>query len=107
MKRAIRLTRMQAHKVMSLMSNGVAHAYIYDEEAESLMMLARDMTERFIPKNVILVENEDARYVTVFKCPTCGNRILGTISEHCYHCGQALRYSKGGGADDSTDERNL
>lgn len=104
MKRVINLTKMQAHKIMSLMSNGVAHAYIHDEEAESLLMLARAITERFIPKNAILVENADARYVSVFKCPTCQNRVLGTISEYCYHCGQALRYSKGGGADDSTDE---
>ena len=39
-------------------------------------------------------EDQPVRYVITYKCPDCGGKFTGTVSNYCYHCGQALDWSE-------------
>ena len=42
----------------------------------------------------IKAKEQDSRYMTIYECPACGGKILGTVSNYCYHCGQAFDLNK-------------
>ena len=50
--------------------------------------------EKQIPKKPSVSEDQPVRYVITYKCPDCGGKFTGTVSNYCYHCGQALDWSE-------------
>ena len=50
--------------------------------------------EKQIPKKPAVSEDQPVRYVITYKCPDCGGKFTGTVSNYCYHCGQALDWSE-------------
>lgn len=56
----------------------------------SALQLAIPALGKQVPKSPILDNPSKMRYVQTYTCPCCENGFSGTISEYCYHCGQAL-----------------
>lgn len=56
--------------------------------------ILQELVDRATPEKPIEDEIQDIRYVTKYTCPTCGGKFTGTLAKYCYHCGQALDWSK-------------
>ena len=57
------------------------------------MIASMNALEKQIPRKPIKDEKQVMRYTTVYVCPSCGGVFSGTLSQYCYHCGQALDWS--------------
>ena len=56
--------------------------------------LCKNALEKQIPKKPAVSEDQPVRYVITYKCPDCGGKFTGTVSNYCYHCGPALDWSE-------------
>lgn len=63
------------------------------KKAISAMEITSAM-EKQIPKKPEVDQVQEIRFCTVYKCPTCGGRFTGKISDYCYHCGQKLEWEE-------------
>lgn len=55
----------------------------------------RTAREKMKPKKVVEDTSETAMYCRVYICPSCGKKFTGgSISNNCYHCGQALDWTE-------------
>lgn len=55
----------------------------------------RAAREKMKPKKAVEDTSETAMYCRVYICPSCGKKFTGgSISNNCYHCGQALDWSE-------------
>ena len=51
--------------------------------------------EKMKPKKAVEDTSETAMYCRVYICPSCGKKFTGgSISNNCYHCGQALDWAE-------------
>ena len=64
---------------------------IFEEQIE--LNLLQELVDKATPKKPIKDEPSQIRYVQTYKCSNCGGRFSGTISNYCYHCGQAIDWS--------------
>lgn len=67
--------------------------FFTEKEIEAIKTL-QELIDKATPKKPIKDEVQDIRYVTKYICPNCGGKFTGKISDYCYHCGQALDWSK-------------
>ena len=63
------------------------------KKAISAMEITSAM-EKQMPKKPEVDQKQEIRFCTVYKCPTCGGRFTGKISDYCYHCGQKLEWEE-------------
>ena len=55
----------------------------------------RAAREKMKPRKAVEDTSETAMYCRVYICPSCGKKFTGgSISNNCYHCGQALDWSE-------------
>ena len=55
----------------------------------------RAAMEKMKPKKAVEDTSETAMYCRVYICPSCGKKFTGgSISNNCYHCGQALDWTE-------------
>ena len=58
----------------------------------------RAAREKMKPKKAVEDTSETAMYCRVYICPSCGKKFTGgSISNNCYHCGQALDWTESEG----------
>ena len=69
-----------------------------DEMKESMIIL-KELVEKATPKKPIIGEDQDVRYASIYECPNCHKMFLGTGTNYCYRCGQALDWGKEDGQD--------
>lgn len=50
----------------------------------------QELIDRATPVKPIKDAESKIRYMQTYTCPNCGGGFSGTISNFCYHCGQAL-----------------
>lgn len=70
--------------------------YKYDhiEEVYKDLEILGELVEKATPKKAIIDSVQDVRYTIKYICPNCGSKFIGTVSKHCHHCGQALKYEE-------------
>ena len=58
----------------------------------------RAAREKMKPKKAVEDTSETVMYCRVYICPSCGKKFTGgSISNNCYHCGQALDWTESEG----------
>lgn len=80
--------------IRTLESHGVDREQII-KKIEEACEIACEALKKQIPKKPKKVEDFGIGYADLHRCPLCGKNFTGTgISDFCYHCGQALDWSK-------------
>lgn len=65
---------------------------VYDlQEAKDLL---KELVDKATPKKPITGEDQDVRYASIYECPNCHKMFLGTGTNYCYRCGQALKWDE-------------
>lgn len=59
----------------------------------------KELVNKATPKKPITGEDQDVRYASIYECPNCHKMFLGTGTNYCYRCGQALDWGKEDGQD--------
>lgn len=96
------MTNKDARKIRSAYSNGFQYPFgggfvekCDMAEVERTAKLLNDAINKQMPQEPIKVDSHQKRLSLQYECPTCHGKFTGTgIATYCYHCGQALDWSK-------------
>ena len=61
---------------------------------EELLLEVEVALDKQTAKKPIFAKEQASRYVPIYICPNCNGKFTSVISRYCYHCGQALDWSK-------------
>lgn len=61
-----------------------------EETLNANKSVLQELIDRATPVKPIKDAESKIRYMQTYTCPNCGGGFSGTISNFCYHCGQAL-----------------
>lgn len=75
------------------------HSMVLDnerfKELVKALSILNELAEKATPRKPIMGKSQNVRYIIkIYECPNCHKIIIGTFSDYCYRCGQALSWGE-------------